>query len=92
MKPKQFFKIIKQAFFNTSREGFVGIGKTAGSLREMKKGGKKMTNYYVTSEVYEELEKKDAEIIKRLNSGKISIDEAEAELEKIWNVKRIKKS
>ncbi|KKN58000.1 hypothetical protein LCGC14_0556580 [marine sediment metagenome] len=45
-----------------------------------------MTNYYMTSEAYDEKVKEDQKIIDKLNAEEISMDEADEQLQELWNV------
>ena len=47
-----------------------------------------MTNYYLTPETYRKKVKKEQTVIDKLNSGELTIDEAEKKLRDIWDVKR----
>lgn len=40
----------------------------------------------MTAEAYDEKVKEDQKIIDKLNAGKISIDEADKQLQELWNV------
>ena len=46
-----------------------------------------MTNYYMTAEAYDEKVKEDQKIIDKLNAGEISMDEADEQLQELWNTK-----
>lgn len=45
-----------------------------------------MTNYYMTSEAYEEKMKEDQKIIDKLNAGELSFDEGEEQLQELWGL------
>lgn len=45
-----------------------------------------MTNYYMTTEAYEEKMKEDQKIIDKLNAGELSFDEGEEQLQELWGL------
>lgn len=52
------------------------------------KEGLEMTNYYMTTEMYQKKVKEDQKIIDKLNAGQLTLEEAEKQLQEIWDVKK----